>query len=291
MKLNTFDAVVKYYEDIKPIRGRRADEDIRPIGKRSRTYERVIKISDTKYGLSDGRWNYTPATNEHLHPITWERKPDGDYITIRNNGNNSASIGRYRFLFTYLPWGMRFYYGAGSGKHYVRYKDVDHYLPKFTFAFSYTSNRKDEITDDAKIVFKCLPDGTFERANELQPYKTGRINKDIDRQYITHIKDMWEWMRVVLPVLGDTLVNNRWEYMRELGNGYWQTNTPESRELITEILTNPEHEKRVALGALVAMDIGAVNFISNRFDEQPDSFTKFRFWARRKIDVYVREPR
>jgi hypothetical protein len=47
---------------------------------------------------------YTKATA----PIVWERKPDGDYLTIRNNWNDNISVGRYAFLQFHLPQGMGF---------------------------------------------------------------------------------------------------------------------------------------------------------------------------------------
>jgi hypothetical protein len=37
------------YEEIKPIRGR--SEDVRPLGKRRRDWECIVKVSDTAYAI------------------------------------------------------------------------------------------------------------------------------------------------------------------------------------------------------------------------------------------------
>ena len=55
---NTFDEVASYYERIKPLRGaNNVGKDIRPIGDRKRKHERIVKVSDNCYALSDG-WHY-----------------------------------------------------------------------------------------------------------------------------------------------------------------------------------------------------------------------------------------
>ena len=67
----SFDDVVYNYENIKPMGGStNKGKDIRPIGDRKRKYERIVKISNNCYALSDGfhfgdahfnwGWGYRP---------------------------------------------------------------------------------------------------------------------------------------------------------------------------------------------------------------------------------------
>ena len=107
--LSTFDGVVNVYNSITPLRGKRKAWDIRPLGKRSMWWERIVKVDDNTYLLSDGWGSYTHGEfteekNAEGHkmlmdvaPIVWMRKADGDYIRIRSNPG-SQSISRYNFL-------------------------------------------------------------------------------------------------------------------------------------------------------------------------------------------------
>ena len=286
MKANTFDEVAKLYADITPLRGGRADKDIRPLGKRSRWYEAVRKISDTTYALCDGTWgNHSGnAPNFFCPPVVWERRSDGDYITIRNNGNDSQSISRYRFLSKYLPWGFHFYY-TNNGRHYVRYKDVDHYLPKFRVEYN-----TGLLLEDAKLVFKCLPDGTFERANDLHLFKTGRVDKVKDKEVIPKIKEMWKWMEAVLPVLGDTLRESVWDHRRKFSSGGWSAKCV-GREVVMDILNNPEHEMRLSLAVIAVAQMSDIHWITGRWEPKESSERRFIKIMREVADVYIREPR
>ena len=94
MRFNSFDQVVTEYNTTHPIRGARKAWDLRPMGKRERWWERIIKIDDNTYALSDGNSAYSTrsreATEENLAgirreamlvaPIMWFRKADGDYV-------------------------------------------------------------------------------------------------------------------------------------------------------------------------------------------------------------------
>ena len=200
--LNSFDLVAKRYAETKPLRGARAALDIRPIGQRRYWWNRIAKVNDNCYALLDGSmwWSNLPSNFEDMAPIVWERKPDGDYLTIRNNINDNISVSRYTFLQRYLPSTMEFHYD--NGKHYVNYKGVDYYLPKPKAEIDW-GNKYFKLTADHKIVFKDInPDG-FVRMNELQPFKTRRVDKELSKHYKPKIKEFWDWMQVVMPVLGE----------------------------------------------------------------------------------------
>ena len=133
----SFDDVVYNYENIKPMGGStNKGKDIRPIGDRKRKYERIVKISNNCYALSDGfhfgdahfnwGWGYTASAEfvptlkdmEKYAPIIWRKKRDGtEQVTIRNGYGNHAHNSRYAFINRHTPKGLGF--RIDNGKQYV----------------------------------------------------------------------------------------------------------------------------------------------------------------------------
>ena len=133
----SFDEVVAHYENIKPMGGStNKGKDIRPIGDRKRKYERIVKISNNCYALSDGfhfgdehfnwGWGYTASAEfvptlkdmEKYAPIIWRKKRDGtEQVTIRNGYGNHAHNSRYAFINRHTPKGLGF--RIDNGKQYV----------------------------------------------------------------------------------------------------------------------------------------------------------------------------
>ena len=145
----SFDEVVAHYENIKPMGGSgNKGKDIRPIGDRKRKYERIVKISNNCYGLSDGfhfgdahfnwGWGYTASAEyvptlkdmEKYAPIIWRKKRDGtEQVTIRNGYGDHAHNSRYAFINRHTPRGLGF--TIANGKQYItktmgRYPDHRH---------------------------------------------------------------------------------------------------------------------------------------------------------------------
>lgn len=284
--LNNFDGVVAWYTATKPLRGARANEDIRPIGERRYWWNRIVKFSDTCYGLSDGhgygdaQWG-TEAFKQTV-PILWERKEDGDYVTIRNHPNSGISVSRYSFLQYRLPRALRFWYSYG--KHYIKHEGKDYYLPKMKVEANYQT-RQFKVIDDRKIVFKSNPDGTFTHVGELQPFKTKRVDKKLKDEYEPKMRAMWDWMQVVLPMLGETLHDQRNDYAQRLsGNNYWYWNNRLDPNVVRGLLNDEEHELRVAFAVCLANQIDAVE--NKRFEPKKDSYQKMRVMIRRIADLY-----
>jgi hypothetical protein len=284
-RLSSFDQVAKVYNEIVPIRGARAKEDIRPLAQRRYWWNRVHKVSDTKYILCDGHWAWSGMsghqdTIEKTAPIMWERKDDGDYITVRSHMNDGISVSRYTFLDSFLPMGMRFDWYTTTGKHFVKYQGKDYYLPKFKGTLDWQS-KTFTMEQDNKLVFRAEGDG-FVRVGDLVPMQTRRIDKDVDSYYKPKMKEMWEWMQVVLPVMGDGLGDAKSQYASDLTEGkasYWYWERYIDKNLVREILDNPEHDKRMALAGLLAYKADAIT--SGRFDPQKDSWAKFRATIRK----------
>jgi hypothetical protein len=143
----TFAEVASWYERTKPLGG--ADnlgKDIRPIGDRRRKWERIVKISDNCYALSDGfhfgdehfptwdrgtEWKATLKDMEKYAPIVWRKKRDGtETVTLRNGYGQGAHTGRYQFLWRHTPRGFTFV--NRNGKHFIRtqFDGKEYYLAK-----------------------------------------------------------------------------------------------------------------------------------------------------------------
>jgi hypothetical protein len=288
-RLSSFDQVAKAYDEIKPIGGARRAENIKPLAQRRYWWNRVLKVSDNKYILCDGHWAFSNLSNhldtvEQTAPIVWERKEDGDYMTVRSHMNDGISVSRYTFLDAYLPMGMRFDWYTTTGKHFIKHTHAhgysEYYVPKFKGRMDW-QNKTFEMLEDNKLVFKHTADG-FERVGDLVPMQTRRIDKELDAIYKPKMKEMWDWMQIVLPVMGDSLGDAKSQYASDLTEGkasYWYWERYVDKNLIREILDNPEHDKRMALAGLLAYKSDAIN--SGRFDPTKDSWAKFRATLRK----------
>jgi hypothetical protein len=140
---STFAEVVAHYNNIAPVRGRgNVGKDIRPIGDRSRKYERIVKISANCYALTFGftfgdsvypDYGYVlynvPAVNKTLEkyaPVVWRRLRDGtDQVTIRNGWGPGVHEAHNAFLSRHTPAYMLFTTQAGTQRLTVR--DVGQY--------------------------------------------------------------------------------------------------------------------------------------------------------------------
>jgi hypothetical protein len=81
----TFDTIKAKYESIKPLRGKRKDQNLRPLGERRRDWEQVFKLSENEYYVSNEAYSFRLANSQPFNrAITWKRSDDGtmDYITI-----------------------------------------------------------------------------------------------------------------------------------------------------------------------------------------------------------------
>ena len=135
----TFAEVEAYYNNIKPLVSKLhpRGQDIRPIGDRHRKWERIVKISDNCYALSDGYhhgdavfggWAYGASVEDHIPtladmekyaPIVWRKRSNGiEEVTLRNGWGPGVHQSRYAFLDRHTPRGMSFY--VNSGKQFIR---------------------------------------------------------------------------------------------------------------------------------------------------------------------------
>jgi hypothetical protein len=293
--LNTFDQVAKTYNEIVPIRGARRSENLRPLAERRYWWNRIVQLDENTYALHDGSymWSAIQSSQEknlrYLAPIIWERKDDGDYLTIRSHMAGYISVSRYWFLSRNLPMGMDFQWHE-NGKHYVVHKGEKHYLPKFKANLNYSTC---ELTmqRDNKVVFKQV-NGEFIRHNELQPFVTRKIDKELDKKYADKISELWEWAKIMLPMFGDTITKTRHEYATNLtdGGSFWYWTKYENANTVRAILDDPEHDKRIALAVVLANEVGATDN-DGRFMEKADSLYQVRKTIRKVCRFYQVEAR
>ena len=105
-KYLNFDKVKEIYENTKPIRGKRECLNIRPVGERGRTQDRVIKVSDEEYYLTCNSYAYVSKDKKlhdtHCRAITFRmcydtetiiiHTPTGSYGTMNPHWLNSPSM-------------------------------------------------------------------------------------------------------------------------------------------------------------------------------------------------------
>lgn len=143
---NTFEDVVKHYENTKPIREKEhgTSRNVRPIGDRARKWENIQKISRNCYAITGGYergndlfryWGYNTSEQvdgkwvvkyddhgaklENYAPIVWRKRKDGTVtVTINNMTGIGYSISHYEMIRRHTPKGLTFVHN-GSGKQYI----------------------------------------------------------------------------------------------------------------------------------------------------------------------------
>lgn len=262
--LNTFDAVAKRYAETTPIRGKRKAEDLRPLGERRYWWSRIIKVDENTYALSDGYWtdqNWGKDNIIKTMPIVWERKPDGDYMTLHSNINGSSAVSRYWFIQNYLPDGFNFDWYSITGKHFIKHEGKDYYLPKSSASIDW-GNKTMDFKDYYNLSFKCEADGKFTRVGNKNLCEVRRLDKELTKKYRPMIKEFWDYMQIMLPVFATTLTTfqTRETYGNLLSDGqgglwYWTKRIDGDK--VRSILENEDHEERIALAVMCANEINA----------------------------------
>ena len=286
----SFAEVVAHYDSITPLRGSiNAGKDIRPIGDRRRKYERLVKISDSCYALSDGYhfgdehfgyWyhgeHFTPtlADMEKYAPIVWRKKRDGtEEVTLRNGWGPSSHVNRYNFLYRHSPKFMLFQIRNGkqfieTGRNLPGTENTWYYLAKTT---TMPKERHDTLAnnqfykwattrdDNSAVKFIRIESGWqhVEGTGRSLP-KAPTVNKDLKAKFKDDIKKFFEWGMAMSPLLP---LEDR-EYlgiqMADLYANYeqkptWQGLQPAPAKA-RAIVRDDQHDARLALWVLFAKD-------------------------------------
>ena len=241
--IEDFAEMTERYNTTKPVvsKNHTKEDNIRPVGKRSRKHEHMIKVSAYKYMIYDGytlgdpkfpNWgNKVPPTEKEtlaLAPIVWTLSPKGDIETvrIRNGSGTQAHIARYTFLENTLPRGLAFHvYG---GKQYIR-KDgtkngTRYLLPKskynptiHTHLHRY-SEKNFSLKDDKQYLTFARKVGGDRYSWEVigETWKIQHERKRVDTKYKAKIKPhadvFYKWLDVMHSFIMPDFSNspNQW---------------------------------------------------------------------------------
>jgi hypothetical protein len=267
MWFNTFDEVVTAYNNTKVLvsSSHKVEQDIRPIGARSKKHERIIKYDENTYALTDGNyesslWNnggngVDPEYSKAMSPILWERTKQGDFITIRNGTVGSAHISRYKFLDMYMPRGMSLSVHQGRQTIFMR-GGMGYPLPKTTYSWDWSNGKVRHEDDGLKLRFKVLGDGEYERVGEPLKTTVNKVDKDAKKKHKAITTEFFDWMCAIVPMLDhswsatstyrDQLKD--WADANKIYRRYWSLDLHELPvDKALEIMSSEDHEMRIPL--------------------------------------------
>ena len=244
-RLNSFDEVAAWYEKTPVLKSKNhpAEQDVRPIGNRSRKWERIIKVSPNCYVLSCGgyadpvfHWGWSDKLKEYplqpqdtarLSPIVWRKHKDGtETVTIRNGQGDWSHNSWYSFLQRALPRELWFRINRqGRQAIYNRAEGKEYYLPKTqTVPRHVYEARKEQAQkyknygerylkgckldfDNMSLTFKRTKEGKFELFGEAPKefVKRTRVLKDEKAKYKVAIDTVYDWAMTMYPLMRDQL--------------------------------------------------------------------------------------
>lgn len=288
MRFDTFNQVVAWYEQTKPIVSKHhtAADNIRPIGQRNRKWERIKKVDAETYLLLDGCYGNTLYASRNqgdeqyeqdMAPIMWKREADGDYIYIRNGVVGSAHQSRYQFLQWYMPNNARFKYNQ-SGKHWVHAMTPTGHeefpLPKTLYTWDYQRKQPDGVDDGKRLKFRVNEGGTFTRVGEAFKMEGTAIDKDLKRQWKPKIDAFYMQAAAFAPML-DTTWSGRnvygntirdWCKEHKIAAAYYISVGSMPTELVRQIVEQEDHELRIPTMAFAIHQIGGKRTILTKED-------------------------
>jgi hypothetical protein len=234
---NSFKEVEERYNKTKPLRGKdNAGKDIRPIGDRKRKWERIVKIDNNCYALSDGHhygdehfpvWSrtakHTPTLKdmEKYAPIVWRRHKDGtEEVTMRNGWGPGTHTTRYQFLYRHSPKGL--WFRNRNGKHFIQVASTgaSYFLAKVRTTprpvyeeikndstnSGWINNLKTWVQlqdDNSALTFKRTENGwVFVNGGKPIPVPPKqRVDKNAKAKLKEHIAAFREWALAIGPML------------------------------------------------------------------------------------------
>lgn len=254
-KLDSFDEVAAWYEKTPVLKSKQhaKEQDIRPIGKRSRKWERIIRVDPNTYALSCGGsydpvfcWGWstkkgefplTPKETAQLAPIVWRKHKDGtETVTVRNGQGPWHHNHVYSFLARALPRELWFRINR-QGRHaiYNRSEGKEYYLPKTrTVPRHVYEHYKEQVSgtsgewlkkrlrdsqlafDNMSLTFKRTKEGKFELVGEAprEFVKKTRVDLMGKKKFKPHVNAVYDWAVTMHPLLRSQL---NWGFRNEAG--------------------------------------------------------------------------
>ena len=202
-----FKRIAERYETTKPLRGKRLVQNIRPHGQRERDWERIIKVDDNEYYLTNNAYAYRTNQGESINrAITFKRDDEGNETIIvhtpricwgdENNRKRldpkTLSTPSTHFFYRYnLPQGLTL--TKHYTKTYLEVRNTDGNVPE-RLNFSYYTLEKGDVTVVRKQGEKYFKPLVVHREvkRKLDRTKTKAIREEL--------KDFIEYVRVMLPL-------------------------------------------------------------------------------------------
>lgn len=191
----TFDTVKERYESTIPLRGKRKEENIRPIKRRDRAWERIVKVDDNEYYATYDAYQHR---KHHNKAITWKMSEGMEYMTVHTpkkvwNGGNEL-YARYlssASIFWFYDFNMP-----------VQFNMVNHRTNKY-------------VRYDNKYYSIELGDITFQRKqgeSTWQPLVVHREFKHtIDRKKAKELREHLKPFLAYYDIVSE-IVETKWEY-------------------------------------------------------------------------------
>lgn len=204
--LNTFKEAEDHWKSIVPVRGR-VDDDVRPLGCRSRNYERIDRLNDNEYVVWS-EWHSSWIMDRTARAIRWERTATGEYVHISNGYGDYGHNSLYCFLDFFLPNGL--FLEVKNGKQYIVWRDKGN---KFAFGkdkLHKTFLPKATENDTRTITFKRLHKDSGDTphwaliTSPWVPAKTV-VDKELKAKSKGELKRLTDWAWTMIPLLrGET---------------------------------------------------------------------------------------
>jgi len=208
MTINSFDQAVALYTRTRPLNGGRntADMNVRPVGPRNRYMDRIARVDENRYLLLDGLIPsavvYPPETMAFRNaPILWQREEVHELIRIRHAPEGINPVAREKFLATLLPRDMAL--SKKGGDTFVVADGVEFYLPRPKAYHAAADYFDPSCLWFERLIDSSSPVQAWRRAGKPVEMRLTTLDKDLVKQYKAGINEFYDYMCVVLPVLGD----------------------------------------------------------------------------------------
>ena len=193
----TFETVKQRYDNTIPLRGKRKEENVRPINRRDRAWERIYKVDDNEYYVSFDSYKFR---THHNRGITWKMCGGYEFITIHTPKKTWSTTN---------PTELYPRYFSSSSTYWF----YDFNMPN---EFSMVNHRANKyVRYDNKFYSIELGDITFQRKQgetQWQPLVVHREFKHtIDRKQTKQLRETIKPFMQYYDLMCE-MVETKWEY-------------------------------------------------------------------------------
>ena len=193
----TFDTVKERYENTIPLRGKRKEENVRPLYRRDRAWERIYKVDDNEYYVSFDSYKYR---THHNKGITWKMCEGYEFMTIHTPKKTWSSTDPTELYPRYFSSSSIFWF-------------YDFNMPNEFNMVNHRANKY--VRFDNKFYSIELGDITFQRRQgetQWQPLVVHREFKHtIDRKQTKQLREVIKPFMAYYDIMCE-MVETKWEY-------------------------------------------------------------------------------